>query len=239
MFASRCSLACRFRHRLHSAKSGKRTIGYYAFAGAGVGLFTAAVWWGALLVFPASIAVLLSMLAGLLLTGAFHEDGLADTMDGLDGRDATASLSIMRDSRIGAYGAVALISALGVKAAALLALTGELLPMSLLAAHCCSRFSASAWWRPVPMREAPKPTARGIDTAGMIKSVLTIAVVFALTLTAIPASALLAGIAGLLLGHGASRLLYERKLRGYTGDCLGATQQFSELGVYFGLLAAL
>ena len=220
----------------------KNAIGYYAFAGAGVGLFTAAIWWGALLVFPASIAVLLSMLAGLLLTGAFHEDGLADTMDGLGGRDATASLSIMRDSRIGAYGAVALISALGVKAAALLALPGELLPMSLLAAHCGSRFSAVcvvATSSYAGSETNTKPTARGIDTAGMIKSVLTVAVVFALTLTAIPASALIAGIAGLLLGHGASRLLYERKLRGYTGDCLGATQQFSELGLYFGLLAAL
>ena len=54
-----------------------------------------------------------------------------------------------------------------------------------------------------------------------------------------PLAALGAGVAGLALGHVASRLLYERKLRGYTGDCLGATQQLSELGVYLGLLAAL
>ena len=220
----------------------RNAIGYYALAGAVVGLVTAAVWWVAQWIFPPLIAVLLSMLAGLMFTGAFHEDGLADTMDGLGGKDAAASLAIMRDSRIGAYGAVALISALGIKAAALLALPGELLPMSLLAAHAGSRLSAVfvvASSSYAGSEVDSKPTARGIDAAGLIKSVLTGAAVFAFGLAVIPASALLAGIAGLLLGHAASRLLYERKLRGYTGDCLGATQQYSELGVYLGLLAAL
>ena len=225
-----------------SAARQRNAIGYYTLTGAAIGLLTAAVWWAALFIFPPLIAVLLSVVAGLLLTGAFHEDGLADTMDGLGGRDAVASLAIMQDSRIGAYGAVALISALGVKATALVALPGEMLPVSLIVAHAGSRFSAvcvvatSSYAGSGP---ESKPTARGIGAAGLIKSGLTAAAVIALASAAIPAGALLAGITGLLLGHAASRLLYERKLRGYTGDCLGATQQFSELGVYLGLLAAL
>ena len=220
----------------------RNAIGYYPAVGVLIGAAAAAVWLGAYFVFPGPIPVLLSMLAGLILTGAMHEDGLADTVDGLGGKDAAASLVIMRDSRIGVFGVVALISVLAVKAAALVALPAAVLPMSLLLAHVCSRVSlvvVVANSRYAGAEQATKPTGRGVGAGGLIKSLLTGIAVLAAALAVFPADVLIAGIAGVALGHVASRLLYERRLRGYTGDCLGATQQLSEVGAYLGLLAAL
>ena len=220
----------------------KNAIGYYPLAGGLVGIFAAAVWFGAYAVFPGPIPVLLSIIAGLTLTGALHEDGLADTMDGLGGKDAAASLEIMRDSRVGVFGAVGLISILAVKAAALAALPAAILPASLLLAHIGSRVSlviVVATSRYAGAEPEFKPTAKGVGGGGLLKSLLTGFAVSALAWAVVPLAVLGAALAGLALGHVASRLLYERKLRGYTGDCLGATQQVSELGVYLGLLAAL
>ena len=119
----------------------RNAVGYYPLAGGLVGIFAAAVWFGAYAVFPGPIPVLLSIIAGLMLTGALHEDGLADTMDGLGGKDAATSLDIMRDSRVGVFGAVGLISILAVKATALAALPAATLPAGLLLAHVGSRVS--------------------------------------------------------------------------------------------------
>lgn len=220
----------------------RMAIGYYPLAGVLVGLVTAAVWLGARPVFPEPISVLLSIGAGLLFTGAMHEDGLADAMDGLGGKDAAASLSIMQDSRIGTFGAAALFLALAIKAATLAALPAVLLPVSLVLAHAGSRLSivfVVATSHYAGTEPESKPTAAGIGATGIVRSVLTGAAVFTLALTVVPATAVAAACAGLALGHFGSRLLFERRLGGHTGDCLGATQQSSELGAYLGLLTAL
>ena len=86
---------------------------YFPLVGILVGLFTGAVFLLAMRVFPQPIAVLLSMLAGVLLTGGFHEDGLADVCDGFGGgRDRPQILAIMKDSRVGSYGVLGLSLAL-------------------------------------------------------------------------------------------------------------------------------
>jgi len=218
----------------------RRAIGYYPLAGALIGICIAAFWFAAQWLLPSPVAILLAMAAGLLLTGAFHEDGLADTADGLGGKDAPAALAIMVDSRIGVFGAAALLMVLAIKAAALMALPAIMLPAALLFAHAGSRLSVvivMATSSYVGANPETKPTAAG--AGGLIRSALTGIAVFATALTVVPGLVLAGGIIGLVLGHAASRLLYERKLRGHTGDCLGATQQLSELGVYLGLLAAL
>lgn len=220
----------------------KNAVGYYPLAGGLIGIFAAAVWFGAQMVFSGPIPVLLSMLAGLMITGALHEDGLADTMDGLGGKDAAASLDIMRDSRIGVFGAVGLFSIFAVKAAALVALPAAIVPLSLLLAHVGSRVSlviVVATSRYAGLEHDMKPTAKGVGGAGLFKAIATGIVALALAWEVVPLAVLGAAVAGLALGNVASRLLYERKLRGYTGDCLGATQQLSELGLYLGMLAAL
>jgi adenosylcobinamide-GDP ribazoletransferase len=116
---------------------------HFPLVGALVGAAGATVLWGAGTVFPPAVAVGLSMAATLVLTGAFHEDGLADTFDALGGAvSRERALAIMKDSRIGSYGATALVIVLGLKAAALAAMPLALAVPALLIAHTASRAAA-------------------------------------------------------------------------------------------------
>lgn len=216
---------------------------YYPLVGALIGGCAAAVYALATLVWPPSVAVLLSIAASMALTGAFHEDGLADMFDGVGGGLTRArALEIMKDSRIGTYGAAALILALALKAASLAAMPAAAVIVALVAAHALSRFSAvlviatSAYARD---HGTGKPVAEGVSRESLrIATATSLAGVIVLGLGVGFGAALLA-VAGLALGHFAMRRIFERKLGGYTGDCLGAVQQASELGLYLGLLAWL
>ena len=216
---------------------------YYPLVGALVGAFSGAVFWLAHLVFPVSLAIVLATAASILATGAFHEDGFADTCDGLGGGTTRErALEIMRDSRLGTYGAAGLGLMLAAKVLALAATPPEAIPWLLIAAHAASRSSAvlaiatstyvrdSGIARPVADRVAPNSLAVVLATGA--------AAVFVLLAVTTPAT-ILAGLGGLAAGHLVMRLLYERKLGGYTGDCLGAVQQTSELGMYLGVAAAM
>ena len=99
------------------------SLRYFPLVGGLVGLVNVAIWWLASLWFPPTVAVGLMLAASLLVTGAFHEYGFADTCDGLGGGSTRErALAIMKDSRIGAYGAIGLIMLLGLKWSALVAL---------------------------------------------------------------------------------------------------------------------
>jgi adenosylcobinamide-GDP ribazoletransferase len=194
-------------------------------------------------VLPPGPAVLLSMASTIVLTGAFHEDGLADTCDGIGGGpDRARRLAIMRDSRLGTYGAVGLGLALALKASSLTALAPGLAAVALVAGHGASRASAmlvvatSSY-----VREAGTGgfTARGIGRRGLAVVVATVLVAAVLLAGAAGPGGAVAGLAGLALGHLLARAFFERQLGGYTGDALGATQQLSEIGLYLGLLAWL
>ncbi|MFT3973857.1 MAG: adenosylcobinamide-GDP ribazoletransferase [Amaricoccus sp.] len=208
--------------------------------GLAIGAIGAAVLAAAAALLPIGPAVLLSMAATVALTGAFHEDGLADTCDGIGGGpDRAHRLAIMRDSRLGTYGAVGLGLVLALKATTLAGLAG-LAPAALVAGHGASRASAmlvvmtSAYVRETG---TGRFTARGLGRRGpLLVGAATLAAAMILLATAGPGGAA-AGLAGLALGHVLARGLFERQLGGYTGDCLGATQQLSELGLYLGLLA--
>jgi len=214
---------------------------YYPLVGLLVGAISAGVFYVASLALPVVLGVLLATAAGLLLTGAFHEDGLADTFDGIGGGGSRErTLEIMRDSRIGAYGGAALVLALAIKVAALAILEPRIIIIGLTAAHGLSRLSSviviatSCYAR---SDGAGKPTADGISAPGLIVAAITGAVCLAgLAYWLTPAAALWAA-AGLVAGHVAMRAFFERKLGGYTGDALGAVQQASEIGVYLGLVA--
>jgi adenosylcobinamide-GDP ribazoletransferase len=211
---------------------------YFPLVGALVGALCAGVYIAALAVFPASVAVLLALAAGLLITGAFHEDGLADTFDGLGGGDR--ALDVMRDSRIGTYGAVALLSVLALKCAALIALPPLAVFTALVVAHGLSRLSAvlvivsSRYLRD---EGTGKPTARGLDGTGLRLALATGALLLAACALTLGPGAALSCTAGAAASHVLMRRLFERRLGGYTGDTLGAVQQASELGIYLALLA--
>ena len=221
---------------------------HFPLVGLFVGSFTGLLLWAGLWIWPAPVAVGLAMAAGVWLTGGFHEDGWADTCDGLGGAvDREKALAIMKDSRIGSYGALGLVLMLGLKAACLVALA-QLSPllavMAGLWAHCASR--AAPVWLMHSLRYAgdaahakAKPLATQADalTLGVALGwVLLLS--FAMTglwpqlLPLLCAAALAAVAATLWLQR-----WFRRRLGGYTGDNLGACQQCVELAALLGLLA--
>ena len=218
-------------------------VRYYPLVGALIGAFAGGVFWIAHLIFPVILAIVLATAASLLATGALHEDGFADACDGLGGgATRERALEIMRDSRLGAYGAAGLGLMLAAKVLALAAAPPEVIPWLLIAAHAASRSSSvlalatSAYARDSGIAE---PIADAVEPGSLAFALATGAAAVCILFTVAAPAAVLAGFAGLTAGHLAMRNVYERKLGGYTGDCLGAVQQTSELGLYLGIIAAM
>ena len=231
----------------------RRSAAHFPGVGLLVGLLTAAAY--GLVVWrlpeqPAApwVAAFVATVLGVLLTGAFHEDGLADLADGLGGSlERARALEIMKDSRIGSFGACALVLAL-VGKLALLALLGQvsapLAGWALLAAHVSSRF-APLWliWRLPHVGEADgsrsKPLADAIEPAALRLASLWWLASLALLHALQPGLPWWGGVLGAALGLAWMHRLLHRRLQGFTGDGLGATQQVCELAFYLGLLLAL
>lgn len=229
--------------KLYSPERLAESVRYFPIVGLLIGAICAAVFWVSATVFPTLVAVLISMTAGLLLTGGFHEDGLADTFDGIGGGATPESaLEIMKDSRLGTYGTLALILVLLLKVSALTAMPINWIVVALIAGHSLSRLSSVlviATSRYARAEGTAKPVAKGISGAGLILALLTGALAIAAAALFVPLPALALSLLGLALGYAGMRLMFERKLGGYTGDTLGAVQQASEIGFYLGLLAWL
>lgn len=218
---------------------------YFPVVGLVVACIAGAVYVAAALVLPPVLAVLLSTAAGIYATGAFHEDGFADTCDGMGGGHSRERvLEIMKDSRIGAYGAIGIILLLATKVAALASLPLLAALGALLAAHPLSRLMAcSLIWRMEYARAEgkAKPLAqemRGGEFAiAALGAALPAGAVAALGW--LPPSALGVGAGGMLLATLWFARKFQRRLGGYTGDCLGAVQQLTEAVFYLGVLACL
>jgi len=225
------------------------------FPGVGwlVGGLTAGLLFGLLQLLPAVaaapwVAAMASTVFGVLLTGAFHEDGLADLADGLGGSmDRERALDIMKDSRIGTYGAIALVLALLSKVA-LLALLAQVDPFlaaaALFAGHVTSRLLPLFVIRTLPhVGDTPtsksKPLAERIGNAGVAIGVVWWAVAMALVAWALPAAPWPQAILGALVGLAWMWRLLRRRLQGFTGDGLGATQQVGEVDFLLALAMAL
>jgi adenosylcobinamide-GDP ribazoletransferase len=222
-----------------------RSARYFPLVGALVGLASGAVMIAASLVWSGVLPALLATAAGILITGAFHEDGLADTADGLGGgQTVERRLEIMKDSRLGTFGVLALGLAVALKVAALGQTPVVLAVLALVAAHAGGRGAAVLAMRGLPYagdRAATKvkPTAAGVTTAevgiGLVFVVLAIIPV-ALAAPVATAGALVTGaVAAVLMALTARRLI-----GGWVGDTLGATEQAFEIGfllVFAGLVA--
>jgi adenosylcobinamide-GDP ribazoletransferase len=210
-------------------------VRYFPLVGLLIGLVAAAVYWLAHLCFPQDIAVILSMIATIWLTGAFHEDGLADAVDGLGGGwEKEQTLAIMKDSRIGSYGAIALVMGLLTRFSTLAHLSPVMLPLVLVAGHAMSRWAAVlliASQDYVRDTGKAKPLAQRISHGElMLASVCGLA-----PLALIDLSWLWALLPVVLVWIWFARKLRQR-LGGYTGDCLGAMQQLCEIAFYLGVL---
>ena len=218
---------------------------YFPAVGALVGAVGALVFGGALAVWPAPVAAVLCTLATVLLTGAFHEDGLADVADGLGGSaQRERALEIMKDSRIGAFGAIALVLALGLKFTLLAALAAQGVGAAcaaVVAAHALSRLAPLGVMRAMPYVGGEggkaKPMADAVSGTSVAVGVLWSLPALALLVVAGgPVNGAAALAAAALVGVAMVRLL-RRRLGGFTGDGLGATQQLSELAIYLAVAA--
>lgn len=249
----------------HSQAALDRAARYFPLVGILVGVLGGLTFLITAFVLPVSIAVLLSMAATLAVTGAFHEDGLADAVDGFGGGWTREQvLMIMKDSRIGSYGAIAVALMLLAKFNALLELPDEWIAPALVAAHAASRFfstllifSLDYVREDMPPQPPPRGGGDGGSQAAPARNVggevwakskplavrmgaggLAVAGCFGLApLALLPWQAALAGLGLAALTTFFAARHFVRRIGGYTGDCLGATQQGAELAIYIGILA--
>ncbi len=239
------------KHIDHSADALNRATMYFPLIGwivGGIGVGT--YWLGTVLFPPAYLPVLFSMVATVWATGAFHEDGFADTCDGFGGGwNKMQILTIMKDSRLGTYGTIGLGLLLAVKFFALQALLGVeafgwAVVLKYVSAHSLSRLTAATVIRALPyaredLDSKAKPIAQGITPAQLSVAAL---------LGLLPLLALVAHtglwiyltfLIPLVLIRWRLIGFFRKWLGGYTGDCLGATQQLAEVIVYLSFVSLL
>ena len=217
-----------------------------------VGLLCAGVFWLSSLLFTPLVAAVLSTAFGIKLTGAFHEDGLADSCDGLGGgltRERT--LTIMKDSRLGTYGVLGLVSALLLKISLLTSMPIPMAVIALIIGHTASRLLCISLLSLLPYggeieHAKAKPMAQqltpiqGLYSSGwLILAIILVALIFPNTMQQIGLAQWLLAFILALIATDYMRRLLRRRLDGYTGDGLGATQQLSEIAIYIGLAASI
>lgn len=212
-----------------------RSARYFPVVGALVGLASGAVVLAASQIWSGVLPALLATGAGVLMTGAFHEDGLADTADGLGGGQTPARrLEIMKDSRLGTYGVLALGLALAMKVAALSQIAPEAVLVALVGAHAGGRGMAVLAMRLSPYAgdrasAKVKPVAEGVGPgeAGVALVFAVLALVPAALMSPVATGAAVATgvVCAAIVGLQARRLI-----GGWVGDTLGACEQAFEIG---------
>jgi len=222
----------------HSPDQLDRATRYFPLVGILVGAIGAAATLVAAQALPTSLAVVAGLAATLLATGAFHEDGFADACDGFGGGwDKAQVLAIMKDSRLGSYGAIGVTLLLLAKWNALMEIDAAYLLSALVAAHAASRFSATTLMFALDYARADDSSKSRPLTQRLSRGALAVAALCGLApcaLLPLP-EAIYALVAAAVVTLAAARY-FVRRLGGYTGDCLGATQQVAELAFYLGLL---
>ena len=193
-------------------------------------------------------AAVLGTVFSVMLTGAFHEDGLADIADGLGGsQNRERALEIMKDSRVGAFGAIAVVLILLAKVA-LLAVIGDVNPeamvVGIFVAHVASRTFPLLLIRLLPhvgdlAGSKSKPLADQISGFSLFVAILWLFMAIAGVFIAYGAIYLIASMVAASIAFLYMWRLFAKRLQGFTGDCLGATQQVCEVAFYLGLVLGL
>jgi adenosylcobinamide-GDP ribazoletransferase len=216
-----------------------RAAPYYPVVGWIVGGLTAAVFYGAHFLWSSLVGAVLAVAAGFLITGGFHEDGLADTVDGLGGGQTPGRrLEIMKDSRIGSFGALALWAVLTLKVFALSMLGPVQGAISLIVAHGAARAASVVVMAALPyagdLTQAKlKPSPTGVRGGEAIA-----AVVLGLgPLALLPLRQSAMGLLLTLASAGALAVAARRHIGGWTGDVLGAVEQLAEAALMLGFAA--
>ena len=225
----------------HRASPPNLARAYRAFPllGAAIGAVVGAVyllllWLG----LPAIGAAALALGAGAVLTGGLHEDGLADLADGFGGVDQAARLEAMRDSRLGTYGSLALLTSFVAKIGALSALPRSEVLVAMIATHALARAPLAVLAVAMPYARADGlAVSAGRPDSGIALTACVLAAVIAFA--ALPAAT--AMVAAFVTAAAAASVaaLAQRQIGGQTGDVLGAVEQVCEVAVLLTLAARL
>ncbi|MDR1714347.1 MAG: adenosylcobinamide-GDP ribazoletransferase [Prevotella sp.] len=219
----------------------KQVINYWPVAGWLTAAVMAGVLWSAAQILPYSIAVILAILSRLLVTGALHEDGLADFFDGFGGGNTRErTLEIMKDSHIGTYGVVSLIFYFSLFYLLLSNLSLEMACLVILSADPLCKFIASliTLFLPYARNEETSKSKVVYNKMSVRTGVISIILglfpfILLLKIDFLPAIIFpIFVFAGLIL-------LMKKKIGGYTGDCCGATFLMCELSFYLGIVIIL
>ncbi len=234
---------------LHSQQVLNRSRKYFPLIGLIVGMIAAVTFILASLLFSVAMSLILSMLVSLLVTGAFHEDGFADSCDGFGGGWTQEQvLEIMKDSRVGTYATVGLIFLFSVKYLALIEISGventPFLAFIFIAAHTSSRSLSSLmidlydYVQDIDQSKVKPITERALSFEDKVTSIfITSAALVPIACMALTGTLLACSVAAITAF---TFMAYSRRrIGGYTGDVLGAIQQLSELAFYLCFAAVL
>ncbi|MDT8418063.1 MAG: adenosylcobinamide-GDP ribazoletransferase [Lutibacter sp.] len=221
----------------HSPEILNKSTKYFSLVGIIVGSYGALTYWMISFILPENIALFLSMIATIWITGAFHEDGFADVCDGFGGGFTKEKiLTIMKDSRLGTYGTIGLVSMLATKYLALSAFPNQLL-ITLIAGHSISRFISTILLYLYPyvrddLTSKAKPMAHALKVSSLIiNGIIGLLPLFFYNSYWIFLAIIPPFISMLFMGR-----FFKKWIGGQTGDCAGATQQVAEVVFYLSIL---
>ncbi len=246
MFYTRIPVPASAQHSQHILNRSRK---YFPAVGIVIGTIAILVFGVASLLFGTTLSVALSMVATLLATGAFHEDGFADSCDGLGGGWSTEQvLTIMKDSRVGTYATVGLFFMLAIKLLTLVELASGAYPICFAAiyisAHTLSRQISSMvidshdYVQDIDLSKVKPITEQRFNSIDKRFSIAICAVPMLVLGILAPLTLLIASAIAMLTAKVFINYC-DRRLGGYTGDILGATQQLSELAFYLAAAASL
>lgn len=215
---------------------------YYALVGLVVGAINALIFYVCQLLLPIEVSLVLSMIVSVLLTGAFHEDGFADVCDSFGGGYGKEKiLTIMKDSRIGAYGMIGMSLLILLKFTSLKALAEidlQMILFSIIAAHTVSRFFSGlmiyshAYVADIDVSKSKPMASKSLPIINSVWGIVFCCIPFLLFNYWIYALVIpFAYLGKIYLGW-----YFNKHIGGYTGDCLGTVQQVTEVLFYIGIL---
>ena len=208
---------------------------YFPLVGVVIGLLSGIIFMIASQFWHSNIALILTLSAAVIITGAFHEDGFADVCDSMGGFDKEKKLTIMKDSRLGTYGVVGLVCLFFLEFHALADADqdGKQILVILILAHCLSRWSSLPLIYLNPYVSHQSVSGKELSAQTINKQRFAIASLFTLALVLLLGWGYITKlVCGLIVVLISTHYYYRKSIGGISGDCLGATNKLTELMVY-------
>lgn len=223
----------------HSEKYLSKSIRYFSLIGIIVGSIGALIFYVFTFIFPHPLALLLSMVGTILITGAFHEDGAADVFDGFGGGWTKQDiLKGMKDSRLGTFGVLGLCSLLAIKFTCLYYIDKKLIPLVLISGHALSRFAAATLL--YTLDYVREETETNVNLAANRISTFSLFIVFFFGTAPMFLFCnyyVFSLVIAVFITRWYLGCFFLKWIGGQTGDCSGATQQICEVVYYLSFIA--